>query len=143
MWYIILNILNMWWIIIIGIVLIIIIKFTSDNNKQASAVAKQGGMRNKYKRLVDFALEGQEHSHIVREDGTSIVVGCSSNGGSTYIEIVQCFGDVVIRWCSNSIVMGTHKLEWKFNEFYDQDKIVEKINHDIEVYMANVIQKYH
>ena len=38
--------------------------------------------------------------------------------------------------------MGNHKLEWQFDEFMDQEKMIDKINHDIEVYMTNVLQKY-
>lgn len=132
----------MWWIVIIGIIIFSIIKFASDNNKQANAVAKQGGMRKKYHTLVEYALAGHEHSHIVREDGTSITIGCGSPGGSTYIDIVQTFGTVTIRWRSTSVLVGNHKLEWQFDEFMDQDKMVNKIEHDIEVYMTNVFQKF-
>lgn len=132
----------MWWIIIIGIILFIFIKFASDNNKQANAVAKQGGMRNKYRTLVNYALAGHENSHIVSEDGTGISIGCASSGGNTYFDIVQTFGTVTIRWRSTSIMMGNHKLEWNFNEFMDQQKMIDKIENDIEVYMSNVIQKY-
>ena len=119
----------MWWIIIIGIVLFIIIKFVSDRNKQADAVAKQGGMRKKYRTLVNYALAGHANSHIISEDGTGITIGCASPG-------------VTIRWRSTSILMGNHKLEWSFDEFMDQDRMIEKIEHDIEVYMSNVIQKF-
>ena len=38
--------------------------------------------------------------------------------------------------------MGNHKLKWNFNEFYDQDKMIEKINHDIEAYFSNCIQNF-
>ena len=61
---------------------------------------------------------------------------------STYFDIVQTFGTVSIKWRSTSIVMGNHKLEWQFDEFMDQEKMIDKINHDIEVYMTNVLQKY-
>lgn len=132
----------MWWIIIIGVILFIIIKFVNDINKQANAVAKQGGMRNKYRTLVEYALAGDQRSHIVREDGTSITIGCSSPGGSTYIDIVQTFGSVRIRWNSTSALLGNHKLEWQFDEFMDQEKMVDKIEHDIQVYMTNVFQKF-
>lgn len=132
----------MWWIIIIGIVLFIIIKFVSDRNEQADAVAKQGGMRKKYRTLVNYALAGHANSHIISEDGTVITIGCASPGGSTYIDIVQTFGTVTIRWRSTSILMGNHKLEWSFDEFMDQEKMIEKIENDIEVYMSNVIQKF-
>ena len=96
----------------------------------------------KYHTIVEYALAGHEHSHIVREDGTSITVGCGSPGGSTYIDIVQTFGTVTIRWRSTSVLVGNHKLEWQFDEFMDQDRMVQKIEHDIEVYMTNVFQKF-
>lgn len=131
----------MWWIII-GILVFVLIKFTSDTNKQADAVAKQGGMRKKYKQLVDFALGCHNQSHIVREDGTSITIGCGTAGGSTYFDIVQGFGNVIIRWRSTSIVMGNHKLEWTFNEFHDQNMMIERINHDVDVYMSNVLENF-
>lgn len=132
----------MWWIIIIGIILFIIIKFAGDTNKQANAVAKQGGMRNKYRTLVNYALSGHKHSRIISEDGTGITIGCGSPGGSTYIDIVQTFGTVTVRWQSKSILLGNHKLEWEFDEFMDQEKMIEKIENDIDVYMTNVIQKF-
>lgn len=131
----------MWWIIG-GIVLFIVIKFIHANNKQANAVAKQGGMRNKYRILVDYFVASHERSHIIREGGTSITVGCSSAGGSTCFDIVQTFGTVTITWRSTSIVMGNHKLEWQFDEFLDQEKMIEKINHDVDMYVTNVIQKF-
>lgn len=132
----------MLWVIIIGIIVYIIIKFVSDNNKQANAVAKQGGMRNKYHTLVEYFLSGHERSHIVREDGTSITVGCGSAGGSSYFDIIQTFGTVTIKWRSTSLALGNHNLEWEFDEFLSQDKMVNKIQHDIEVYMTNVLQKF-
>lgn len=132
----------MWWIIIISIILFTVIKFAIDNNKQADAVAKQGGMRKKYRTLVDDFLCGHKQSHIVQENSTSITIGCGSAGGSTYFEIIQTFGTVTIIWRSSSVLMGNHKLEWEFNEFMDQEKMIEKIHHDIETYMINVIQKF-
>ena len=132
----------MWWIIILGLIVFVMIKFASDNHEQSSAVAKQGGMRKKYKRLVDFVLAGNEKAQIMREDGTSLTVGCVSPGVSTYFDIIQGFGDVEIIWHTKSVIMGNHKLKWNFNEFYDQDKMIEKINHDIEAYFSNCIQNF-
>lgn len=120
----------MWWLLVIIIVLFIITKFTRDLNKQANAVAKQGGMRNKYRTLVEYAISGHPQSKTVHEDGTSIDIGCSTPGGSTNFSIIQTFGSVTIRWSQNSALIGKHKLEWQFDEFYNQELMTTRGNTD-------------
>lgn len=132
----------MWWLIIVVIFGWSIIKFLKANNEQASSVAKQGGMRKKYRTLVNHFLSGRSDCRVVRETGTSIVVGSSSAGGSTYFDIVQTFGTVTVVWRSSSVMLGKHKIEWEFNEFMDQNDMIKKIDNDTEVYMMNVIQKF-
>lgn len=132
----------MWWLLIIAIILFIVIKFTRDLNKQANAVAKQGGMRNKYRTLVEYAISGHPESKIVHEDGTSIRIGCSTPGGSTYFSIIQTFGSVTIRWSQNSALTGKHNLEWQFDEFDDQELMINKIEADLSAYMSNVMSKF-
>ena len=56
----------MWWIIIVVIV-IMVIKFANDSNKQANAVAKQGGMRVKYRKLINHLLNGDANCKIIQE----------------------------------------------------------------------------
>lgn len=132
----------MLWFFIIAVVAYFIIKFVIDNNKQANSVAKQGGMRNKYHALVQYALEGHPESKIVHEDGTSIRIGCSSAGGSTYMDIIQSFGSVIIQWNSHSLMIGNHELKWQFDEFKDQNEMIAQIEYDLSVYMSNVMSKY-
>ena len=132
----------MWWIVLIGVGICIFYNFISDNNKQANIVAKQGGMRIKYRILVDYFLSGRNDCHIIYEVGTSIKVGASSQGGNTYFNIVQTFGRVTIVWTSMNELLGKHELEWQFNEFMNQKEMINKINNDIEIYMSNVLQKY-
>lgn len=55
----------MWWIIIIAIVVIIAIKFANDCNEQADAVAKQGGMRIKYRTLINYILSSDPKCKII------------------------------------------------------------------------------
>ena len=132
----------MWWIIIIGIVVFIAVKFFSDNNKQANEVAKQGGMRKKYSTLVSYFLAGHQNSRIIQEESTFMRIGSVSPGGSTFFDIAQTFGNVTIQWIAKSAFMGNHKLEWTFNEFMDQEEMIQRIEHDVEVYMSNVLNKY-
>ncbi len=131
----------MWWFII-AIVAFIAFKFILDSNAQSNAVAKQGGMRKKYSLLVDHFLAGNEHCRIVQENSTFIRVGAANPAASTYFDIAQTYGTVTIQWISKSIPLGNHKLEWQFNEFEDQHQMIRKIEHDVEVYMGNVLSKF-
>jgi|UniRef100_UPI003FF057EB hypothetical protein len=131
----------MWWFII-AIVAFIAFKFILDSNAQSNAVAKQGGMRKKYSVLVDHFLAGNEHCRIVQENSTFIRVGAANPAASTYFDIAQTYGTVTIQWISKSIPLGNHKLEWQFNEFEDQHQMIRKIEHDVEVYMGNVLSKF-
>ena len=131
----------MWWFII-AIVAFIAFKFILDSNAQSNAVAKQGGMRKKYSVLVDHFLAGNEHCRIVQENSTFIRVGAANPATSTYFDIAQTYGTVTIQWISKSIPLGNHKLEWQFNEFEDQHQMIRKIEHDVEVYMGNVLSKF-
>ena len=131
----------MWWFII-AIVAFIAFKFILDSNAQSNAVAKQGGMRKKYSVLVDHFLAGNEHCRIVQENSTFIRVGAANPAASTDFDIAQTYGTVTIQGISKSIPLGNHKLEWQFNEFEDKHQMIRKIEHDVEVYMGNVLSKF-
>lgn len=131
----------MWWIII-AIIAFVAFKFISDSKAQSNAIAKQGGMRKKYSILVDNFLGGNENCRIVQESSTFIRVGVANPAASTYFDIVQTYGTVTIQWISKSIPLGSHKLEWQFNEFADQHEMIHQIEHDIETYMGNVLSKF-
>ncbi len=132
----------MWWVIIIGIVVAVIIKFAYDSNKQAESVSKQGGMRIKYRTLINYVLESDSKAKIFKETSTFISVGVSSLGGTTVFLIQQTFGKVNIQWKFDSPVFGNHKLEWDFDEFLDQNKMIQKIENDLSIYQSNVMQKF-
>ncbi len=132
----------MWWIVLIAIVAYVIIKFAIDSNKQADAVIKQGGMRKKYKTLVDNLLSGHPQARIVQETATFLNIGVSNMGGTTSFFITQTFGTVTVEWKINSPLFGKHKLEWTFDEFLDQDKMIEKIENDVGKYTMNIMQNF-
>ncbi|WP_288316090.1 hypothetical protein [uncultured Mediterranea sp.] len=132
----------MWWILFIGLIVFIGIKFIIDYNKQANYVAKQGGMKRKYGTLINYLLALHEENRILQEGTTHIRLGYISFGGSVIFNIVQTFGNVTIQWESNNQLFGKHKLEWNFNEFMNQEEMIHKILHDINVYSSNVVNKY-
>lgn len=130
----------MWWFII-AIVAFIAFNFISDSNAQSNAVAQQGGMRKKYSVLVNHFLAESKHCRIVQENSTFIRVGTANPAASTYFDITQTYGTVTIQWIAKSIHLGNHKLEWQFNEFEDQHQMIRKMEHDVEVYLENVLSK--
>lgn len=130
-------------LIIIGIIVIFtIIHFAHDSHEQSQKVAKEGGMRKKYSTLVDYFLSSHPHARIVNETSSAIMVGVKGASGTTYFDIVQTFGSVTIQYKVDNIIMGNHKLEWTFPEYDDQEKMIEKINHDISAYTTNVLSNF-
>lgn len=131
----------MWWIIII-VIAFIVIKFALDANKQADSVIKQGGMRKKYRVLIDNLLSGNENSKIFSETTTFVSLGVRGLGGSTIFNIQQTFGTVSIKWNAENPIFGRHTLNWSFDEFFDQYKMLDKISNDINTYQSNIMQKF-
>lgn len=132
----------MWWIIIVAIILFSIVKFAMAYNDQADSVAKQGGMKKKYSVLVNNILNADSHCRIIQEGSSFIRLGAVSPGGSTIFDLTQTFGSVTVQWIGKSVLIGDHKMEWQFDEFMDQDAMFEKVVHDVDIYMNNVINKY-
>lgn len=130
----------MW--LIIAIVIFMLIKFAADHNKQVKDVAQQGGMRVKYRTLINHLLTDDSNCRILQEKTTFILLGVSHPGNSSVFMIQQTFGTVTIEYQIKSIVFGNHKLEWTFNEYADQNKMVEKITHDIERLNNDIMQNF-
>lgn len=123
------------WIIIILIVLAFIIgKFLYDKNQQAVKITKEGGMRNKYRVLIEFLMSADPRSKIFEEKSDSLTLGLSNIGGTSLFILMQTFGYVTVKWKSDSPIFGKHKMEWDFPENGDQEKMAERIANDIEKY---------
>ena len=128
--------------IILAIVIFIIAKFLIDKNKQASKVTMQGGMKNKYREIIGHILSIDSRSRIVQETSDSVRIALSSAGGTTIFDLTQTFGNLTIQWKINSPVFGKHKMEWDFPEFLDQDKMIERIENDLEKYQGNIMKAH-
>lgn len=132
----------MWWIVILVIVAIIVIKIASEANENANRVTAQGGMKIKYRALVNYVLSGDANARIVRESANCIDIGAISSGGQTLVCITHINDIVRIEWKAESPIFGKHKLKWEFGEFMDQNEMIEKIEHDLGIYQSNMMQKY-
>lgn len=132
----------MWWIIIFVIVIISIIGFTKDLSKETKSVQKQGGMRVKYRILINHFLDGNDNkARIIQETSTFINIGFTSAGGRTAIFITHTFGKVVIEWKVDSPVFGKHQLKWQFDENADQREMAEKVENEAFKYQSGILQK--
>lgn len=133
----------MWIIIILAIVVVIILaKFFSDKNRQADKIAKEGGMRRKYKTLVEHFLSGDTRAQVFRETSDSITVGLSNMGGTTLFVLTQTFGQITVQWKIDSPIFGKHKLEWDFPEYGDQHQMIERISNDLLKYQQNMMSNF-
>lgn len=126
------------WIVILIIVASIIGKFLYDRNQQASKINKEGGMRNKYRELIEFLMRGHSSSRFLHEDSDSITLGVSNSGGTTLFILTQTFGQVTIQWKVDSPVFGKHMLEWDFPEYGSQEMMAETMSNDIGRYQQNL-----
>lgn len=128
------------WIVIILVVLgIIAVKFFYDIDKQKQHVAKQGGMQHKYRELIEYIKDADSRTKIYNDTGDRVTLGISNLGGTTLFTITQTFGRVTVQWKVDSPSFGKHSLEWEFDEFLDQKKMILKINNDLTKYQSNVM----
>lgn len=130
---------NLIWLVLIAIICFVGFKFLRDRKRQNQRVAKEGGMLHKYRVLVQYLLSGHPNTKIFQVTGDSLFLGVSSTGGTTTYDLLQTFGKVTITWKVDSPVYGKHKLEWDFDEYLDQNKMIEKIMNDLKQYQTNVI----
>lgn len=130
------------WTIIILIITGFLIKFFYDMNKQKTHVARQGGMQHKYRRIIEHIKSGDPRTKIYRDTGDQVTLGISNMGGTTLFTITQTFGRVTIQWNVESPVFGKHNLEWDFDEYHDQNRMIEKITNDLAHYQNNVMTKH-
>ena len=125
------------WIVIVIIVVVIIGKFLLDSSKQAEHVRQEGGMMNKYSILVEQLLN-HPNARIYQQTNTFISIGISSPAGSTVYYLQQTFGNITIQMkIKNNPIVGNINMEWTFPEHMDQERMIAKIEEDIQRKMFN------
>jgi len=95
-------------------------------------------MQHKYRKLIEEIKSGDPRTRILKETSHMLIIGVSTGLGSILFVITQTFGRVNIQWKVEGGVLKKHQLSWDFDEFEDQDKMIEKIAYDIEQYQKNV-----
>lgn len=112
-------------------ILYLLIRFFIDLIRQKRKVQKEGGMRVKYAKLVEWIMQEYPGSRIIQEESTFLNVGALGMAGTTVFWLTQTWGKVTIQYKSTNTLMGTTKLEWEFHEDMPQEQMIAKMNSDI------------
>lgn len=117
------------WIVVIAIIAFFIY-LSVKGNADIKNVNKYGGLRNKYKILIDRIMARNAYYRMNEINSNNIVL---TNTGMSF-KLIEMDKKLQITWIWNSFGSGrTHKLLWKFDENEDQEKMYEKINSDISI----------
>ncbi len=134
------------WLTIGSITILILLSLLKGVKKIKKEVAETGGMKIKYASLIKSLSEGDSRIKIYSETSTAIRLGLQGLGGYVRFDLQQGFGVVVIEQVSENNVFGVQKLEWKFAEEMNQEKMFETICKDIaksnEQMDKNIATKY-
>lgn len=131
-------------IFIILAVVFIIIMFVRDNNKDQVKVVSQGGIKTKYKYLIEQIL-ASSHSHTITElsERTAVIGGYYGDYKMIYCSyrLEYHFGKLKIKWEFNSEYYGNRTESFVFDEGYNQDLILKELDLKIENVTKQIIQK--
>lgn len=117
------------WIIIIAIIAFVIY-LSAKGNADLKNVEKYGGLKNKYKTLIDLIMSRNSFYQLNEINSNNIEL---TNTGMKF-KLIEMDKKLQITWVWNSFGSGqNHKLLWKFDENEDQKKMYEKLNKDMAV----------
>ena len=128
---------------IIIVAVLIIGKFLFDTQRQSSKIKSEGGVRNKYKVLIDYILSLDSRCKIFQETNTFVSVGISGIAGSQVFYIQPTFGTVTIQMkVRNNPLFGNLNMEWTFPESMNQEHMFIKMNDDINKKIQSLTERY-
>lgn len=120
--------------IIAIIAIVIIIKTKSKSDEVVDHVAAHGGMREKYNVLVERLLSSHPNMSIITETRTFMDIGMNNPDGSSHFYFQQVSKSaVMIQYeLKGDPTMPDFKIDWTFNDSYDQEIMLLKIGTDLE-----------
>ena len=123
------------WIFIVAIIaIVIIIKTKSKSDEVVEHVAAHGGMREKYNVLVNRLLSSHPNMAIITETRTFMDIGMNNPDGSSHFYFQQVSKDaVMIQFeLKGDPTMPDFKIDWTFNDSYNQEIMLLQIGADLE-----------
>lgn len=126
------------WIFIVAIIAIVIIaKTKSKSDEVVDHVAAHGGMRDKYNVLVDRILSSHPNMAVITETRTFMDIGMNNPDGSSHFYFQQVSKNaVMIQYeLKGDPIMPDFKIDWTFNDSFDQEIMLLKIFADLQCKM--------
>ena len=123
------------WIFIVAIIaIVIIIKTKSKSDEVVDHVAAHGGMREKYNILVERLLSSHPNMSIITETRTFMDIGMNNPDGSSHFYFQQVSKNaVMIQYeLKGDPTMPDFKIDWTFNDSYNQEIMLLQIGTDLE-----------
>ena len=121
------DILSTFLIFIIIVVVVIITKFAKNSIEETDKMVKEGGMRIKYKTLIDNFIDPSSGMKVIEETNKYVCVGMTNSCGSVVFHFQHTFNQIDVTFEMKNIFIGNHKLDWSFPETMDQDEMIEQI----------------
>lgn len=113
---------------LILLVVLIAGKFIFDSLKQSKEMKLQGGVRNKYEKLIQMILDSDKRIRIIQETNTFVNVGISGPAGAQSFLLYQTFGKLTVQIViKNNPLLGNFKIERSFPENMDQEEIMKEL----------------
>lgn len=109
-------------------------------NETTDKVQQYGGMKAKYKVLLDNILSQRKDAKIFVCTKTYIKVGVSSYGGNTFFHIQQCPGNQVIidYEISNNPIFPDYTIRKIFQDNMDQQQMLEELCLEIAKHIKSI-----
>lgn len=123
------------WIFIVAIIaIVIIIKTKSKSDEVVDHVTAHGGMREKYSVLVERLLSSHPNMTIITETRTFMDIGMNNPDGSSHFYFQQVSKNaVMIQYeLKGDPTMPDFKIDWTFNDSYNQEIMLLQIGADLE-----------
>lgn len=123
------------WIFIVAIIaIVIIVKTKSKSEEVVEHVAAHGGMREKYNVLVEHLLSSHPNMAIITETRTFMDIGMNNPDGSSHFYFQQVSKSaVMIQYeLKGDPTMPDFKLDWTFNDSYNQEIMLLQIGTDLQ-----------
>ena len=129
-------------IFLIIIIVIVVVHFAKDSYNESEKVAKEGGIRTKYKMLIDNFADPSSGMHIIKETNKYISLGMTNSAGSINFNFQHTFNQIDVTFEMNNVFVGNHKLNWSFPETMDQNEMIYQIETRTKQYIDNVTSKF-
>lgn len=123
------------WIFIVAIIaIVIIVRTKSKSDEIVEHVSAHGGMREKYNVLVERLLSSHPNMAVVSETRTFMNIGMDNFDGSSHFYFQQVSKDaVMIQYeLKGDPTMPDFKIDWTFNDSYDQEIMLLKMFTDLQ-----------